>query len=163
MIEEPEITTTEAVPAAVIHVTVSRGRIQEVMGPAIQEVIAAAVDQGIGPRGPVFAHHLRLSAEEFDFEVGVPVDGTVAPAGRVKPGELPAATVARTVYHGPYEGLHEAWKEFGDLMKRDFGDRKEAAALQPARTLWERYVVGPESSPDPADWRTELNQPLVEA
>ena len=26
--------------------------------------------------------------------------------------------------------------------------------------LWECYTVGPESSPDSADWRTELNRPL---
>lgn len=163
MIENPEITTTEAQPAAVIHVTVPRNQIEEVMGPAIQEVLAAAIDQGVGPRGPVFAHHLRLSAEEFDFEVGVPVDGPVTAVGRVKPGELPAATVARAVYRGPYEGLHDAWKEFGDRMKEEFGDREDFGTLQPGPTLWERYVVGPESSPDPSDWRTELNQPLVEA
>lgn len=161
MLENPQIATTDAQPAAVIHVTVPRSRIQEVMGPAIQEVIAAATEQGVGPRGPVFAHHLRLSAEEFDFEVGVPVDGPVRPVGRVQPGQLPAATVARAVYRGPYEGLHDAWKEFGDRMKREFGDRKDVAKLRPGPTLWERYVVGPESSPDPSDWCTELNQPLV--
>lgn len=34
------------------------------------------------------------------------------PTGRVKPGELPAASkVARTVYHGSYEGLGAAWSE----------------------------------------------------
>ena len=162
MIETPEIITTEAQPAAVIHVTVLRNRIREVMGPAIEEVIGAVSDQGIGPRGPVFAHHLRLSAEEFDFEVGVPVDGSVTPVGRVKSGELPAATVARTVYRGPYEGLHAAWREFGERMRSGLGDGLEAEGLRPGPTLWERYVVGPETSPDPADWRTELNQPLVE-
>jgi len=26
--------------------------------------------------------------------------------------------------------------------------------------LWEVYVAGPESGPDPATWRTELNRPL---
>ena len=27
--------------------------------------------------------------------------------------------------------------------------------------LWERYLVGPETSLDPAHWRTELNEPLL--
>jgi len=27
--------------------------------------------------------------------------------------------------------------------------------------LWERYLTGPESNPDPATWRTELNRPLL--
>lgn len=50
-----------------------------------------------------------MDPDTFDFEVGVPVAAPVAAAGRVKPGELPAATVARTVYHGDYSGLGEAW------------------------------------------------------
>lgn len=40
----------------------------------------------------------------FDFEISVPVTSPVAAAGRVKPGQLPATKVARTIYHGPYEG-----------------------------------------------------------
>jgi hypothetical protein len=28
--------------------------------------------------------------------------------------------------------------------------------------LWERYVIGPEASADPAAWRTELSRQLVE-
>ena len=47
-------------------------------------------------------------------------------------------------------------------MQREFGDGAKVRALRPGPTLWERYVIGPESSPDPADWRTELVQPLVE-
>jgi hypothetical protein len=27
-------------------------------------------------------------------------------------------------------------------------------------SLWELYSVGPQSTPDPANWRTELNRPL---
>jgi len=29
-----------------------------------------------------------------------------------------------------------------------------------ADDLWEVYLVGPHSSADPANWRTELNRPL---
>ena len=32
---------------------------------------------------------------------------------------------------------------------------------RPAEDLWERYVKGPESGPDPAAYRTELNRPLA--
>jgi effector-binding domain-containing protein len=62
-------------------------------------------------------------------------------------------TVARTVHHGGYEGLPLAWGKFLAWVA-DGGHT-------PAPDLWERYLVGPESSPDPADWRTELNQPLL--
>jgi effector-binding domain-containing protein len=60
--------------------------------------------------------------------------------------------VARTVYHGDYEGLHGAWGEFEAWIAE--------SGHTSAADLWERYVVGPESSPDPANWRTELNRPL---
>ena len=70
------------------------------MGPAIAEVMAAVVAQGLAPAGPVFSHHLRMDPDTFDFEVGVPVKAPVSATGRVNASQLPAATVARTVYHG---------------------------------------------------------------
>jgi effector-binding domain-containing protein len=94
-----------------------------------------------------------MDPDIFDFEVGVPVAAPISVAGRVKPGHLPAATVARTVYHGGYEGLASAWGEFMAWIT--------AEGHMPAPNLWECYVAGPESSPDPANWRTELNRPLI--
>jgi effector-binding domain-containing protein len=123
------------------------------MGPGIQEVMGTLAAQGIQPAGPWFTHHLRMDPNTFDFEICVPVSRPVTAAGRVQPGELPAAKVARSVYHGPYEGLGAAW---GELMAW-----VSANGHTPRENLWERYVAGPESSPNPADWRTELNRPLA--
>ena len=61
--------------------------------------------------------------------------------------------VVRTVYHGAFEGLGAAWGEFGNWIA--------ANGHTPAEDLWECYVAGPEASPDPAHWRTELNRPLI--
>lgn len=154
MLETPHIAQAEPCQAAVIHVTIPRSEIQQVMGPAIHEVISAASAQGIGPIGPVFAHHLKTSAETFDFEVGVPVSGPVKASGRVKPGNLKGGRVARTVYQGNYDQLHAAWGQFGEWIR--------AQHVQTAPDLWEVYVKGPESDPDPASWRTELNKPLLD-
>jgi effector-binding domain-containing protein len=121
-------------------------------GPAVQELMATLADQGVKPVGAVFAHHLRMPPDMFDFELGVEVAAPVKAAGRVKPGQLPAAKVARTVYHGPYDGLPGAWGEFVTWMKANDHEQAE--------DLWEVYSVGPQSSPNPADWRTELNRPL---
>jgi effector-binding domain-containing protein len=154
MIDPPQIVQSNHVITAVIHLTVPRKDIQTVMGPAIAEVIAAASAQGAGPAGPVFSHHLKMDPEIFDFEVGVPVNTSVTEIGRVKPGELPATIVARTIYHGPYEGLGAAWAEFCAWTT--------ANGRKCASDLWEFYLSGPESSPDPSTWRTELDQPLLE-
>lgn len=136
-----------------MRVTVPRDKIQTVMGPGLQDVRAAVAAQGVSPTGPWFTHHLRMDPDIFDFEIGVPVAGPITPSGRVQPGQLPAAKVARTVYRGPYEGLGEAWAEFDAWI--------ESQGHTPAPDLWEIYVSGPETSPDPATWRTELNRPLI--
>lgn len=153
MIDTPQITQCSSQLAAVIHLTVPRTEIRSVMGPGISELMAAVGTQGITTAGPWFSHHLRMDAEIFDFEIGIPVTAPVCVAGRVEPGQLPAATVARTVYHGPYDGLGAAWGEFMDWIS--------AAGYRPGPDLWECYVTGPESNLDPANWRTELNRPLI--
>ena len=153
MIDTPLIVQTQAQLAAVIRLTIPRAEIQQVMGPAIGEVMGALAGQGIVPAGPVFSHHFRMDPATFDFEVGVPVASPVTEMGRVKRSQLPAALVARTVYRGPYEGLGQAWGEFETWL--------HAHGHTGAPNLWECYLAGPESSPDPANWQTQLNRPLA--
>lgn len=153
MIDTPQITQSTTQIAAVIRLTIPREQIQQEMGPAIGEVMGAVAAQGIGPIGPVFSHHFKMDPRLFDFEVGVPVAKPVTPTGRVQGSELPAAKVARTIYRGPYEGLGAAWGEFCNWVS--------ANGHTPGEGLWERYLAGPESSPDPTQWQTELNMPLV--
>jgi len=153
MLDTPQITQTAAQLTAIIHLTIPREEMRKVMGPGISELMAAVADQGIAPAGPWFTHHLRMDPAIFDFEIGVPVTAPVAAAGRVKPGQLPATKVARTIYHGPYEGLGAAWGEFIAWIA--------AKGHAPGPDLWECYVAGPESNPDPATFRTELNRPLT--
>jgi effector-binding domain-containing protein len=152
MLDKPRIVETTAQLTAIIRLTIPREQIRDVMGPGIAELMAAVAAQGVAPAGPIFTHHLRMDPKTFDFELGVPVTAPVSAAGRVKAGQLRAATVARTVYHGPYEGLGSAWAEFDAWIT--------AQGHTPAPELWECYVAGPESSSDAAHWRTELNRPL---
>ncbi len=152
MIDTPQIRDTDARLIAVIHLTVPRSEIQNVMGPGLHELTAAVAAQGIAVTGPWFTHHLWIEPATFDFEIGVPVAAPVAPAGRVRPARRPALRVARTVYRGPYEGLAPAWGEFDAWIV--------AHGHTPAGDLWECYAAGPESGPDPATWRTELERPL---
>ena len=153
MIDAPEIVLLATQEAAVIPFRIPRAQIREVMGPGIQELRATLAAQGLAPAGPVFSHHFRLDPEVFDFEVGIPVVRPVKAQGRVRPGRLPAATVARTTFRGPYEGLGPAWGAFDAWLA--------AEGHQAAQDLWECYRLGPESDPDPAAWETDLVRPLV--
>ena len=153
MIDTPEIVTTQAQKTACIHLVVARDQIRHVMGPGLAEVTAALQAQGISPVGPWFTHHLRKPADTFDFEICVPIEGDVTPVGRVVPGTLPATTVARTIYRGPYEGLGGAWAQFQNWIFTN--------GYEPAAELWERYLSGPGSGSDPSKWETELNRPVT--
>ena len=152
MLDTPQILQIARQLTAVIHLTVPREEIRRVMGPGLTELRNALAAQGVTPTGAWFTHHLRMDPAVFDFEIGLPVPVVVAAAGRVKAGYLPAATVARTVYRGPYEGLANAWGEFEAWIA--------ANGHTPCPDVWECYVAGPEASPDSADYRTELNHPL---
>ncbi len=153
MIDTPQITHTTAQLTAIIHLTIPKAEMRHVFGPAIGELMATLAAQGIAPAGPVFDHYLKITPDMFDFELGVPVSKPVVAAGRVRPSLWPAMKVARTVYHGPYEGLPAAWGEFMGWIKTE--------AHMPAADLWQLYITHADANPDPATWRTELNRPLA--
>ncbi|MEO6447137.1 MAG: GyrI-like domain-containing protein [Gemmatimonadaceae bacterium] len=153
MIDTPQVVQTTARHTACIHLTVPRGEMMHVFGPAIQELVAVLSAQGMPPTEAAFAHHFSITPDTFDFEVGFPTARPVTAVGRVTAGEWPAMKAARTVYHGPYEGLPSAWGEFEKWMKQE--------RLSTADDLWEHYVVGPQSSPDSSTWNTELTRPLT--
>lgn len=155
MIDPPQLAESVARPTAVIPIVVPRGEIGQVMAAAIGELMAAVRAQGLVPAGPLYSRHTRIDPEVFDFEIGIPLRGQITGTGRVRPGQLPAARVARTTYTGPYEGLGAAWEAFDDWIV--------AQGETPGPELWEVYIVGPESRPDPATWRTELWRPITPA
>jgi len=153
MIDTPHVTHTAEAPMAFIHLTIPRAEIRSVMGPGLEQLRTVLATNGMTPLGPWFTHHRRMDPAVFDFEICLPTSGPIAPSGRVQAGRLPGVTVARTVLHGGYEGLADAWGRLDAWIV--------AQGHRPAGDLWERYVIGPETSADPADWRTELDRPLL--
>lgn len=154
MIETPQIVRIESRLTAVISIKVPRKEMPEVFGQGVDELMAVLAQQGIAPTGALFAHHFSIAPEVFDFEIGVPTGEPVVTTGRVHASAWPTMRVARTIYHGPYDGLPDAWGTFMEWV--------ELQGHEPEPDVWECYLSGPESSTDPADWRTELNRPLVE-
>jgi effector-binding domain-containing protein len=153
VIETPQLVDAPMQLVAIVHIETPRTKMQQVMGPGIGEVMSAVKAQGIGPSGPWFAHHLKMTPDAFDFDICVPVSSPVSAVGRVKSWQRPALKVVRTLFHGPYEGLGAAWHEFSKWT--------EAKGYKTAGDLYECYMVGPETSVDSADWRTELSRPVI--
>jgi hypothetical protein len=60
MLENPHITQTATRLTAVIHLTIPKEEIRNVMGPGLGELMATIAAQGIKPAGPWFDHHFRL-------------------------------------------------------------------------------------------------------
>ena len=116
MIDTPQIVETTSQLTACIHLTVPREEIRKVMDPGLSEIMGVLVDQGIEPSGPWFTHHFKIEPGIFNFEICVPVESRISPAGRVQAGEWPGMTVARTVYQGPYGGLGSAWGQFNEWI-----------------------------------------------
>ena len=153
MLDRPQFIQTDEQLTAVIHLTIPRAEISNVMGPAIAEIMSTIAAQGGALTGPCFSYHQKRPSDTFDFEAGFPVSRPITPAGRVKMSKLPATKIVRTTYQGGYEGLCEAWGEFCAWI--------ETEGLNAQDSLWECYLSGPETSPEPDKWRTELNRPLT--
>ena len=154
MIDTPTILQTEKQLTAAIRLTIPRSEMQHVMGPGIGELMATVAAQGKSLSRPWFTRHFRMTPEQFDFEICVPISEPIVPAGRVVNSFLPASKVARTIYHGPFEELGSAWGEFGTWI--------ENAGHKEDEWLWETYLTDPSENPDPSTWQTELTRPLVE-
>lgn len=152
MATTPEITRTAAQPAAVVHLRVSLAALRAEVGPAVRDLLTTVAAQGVTPAGPWFTHYLASDGDTLECEIGIPTARPVASAGRVRPGELPAATVARCVHAGPRAGLGAAWTELNAWVKTQ--------GRAPRTDYWERYLLGPEATLDQSQWRTELNRPL---
>ncbi len=162
MIDDPKIVETESQMAAVIHLTMPRAKILGRIPPAIEELVKVIQEQGQTVAGPMFTHSLTCSTEQFDLQVGFLVDVPVSQSGRVKPGELLATRVARTVYHGGYEGLAGARSEFGRRMQKEWVRELAQEGLEAGLGFWNSYVAGPEAGDDPSGRGTELSMRLVD-
>ncbi|MER7244050.1 MerR family transcriptional regulator [Kribbella sp. NPDC000426] len=72
--------------------------------------------------------------------------------GRVQPVELPAAELAVTIHSGPHDDIDVTYGRLGSWVHDH--------ALAVAGPVQETYTVGPQDSPDPSTWRTEVAWPI---
>ena|SRR5256714_2237310 len=151
--DKPYNARFEAQTVARIHVVTPRQEIQSAMMIAMGELSAALEAAGLSRTGPWFAHFHRRPSDTFDFDVCYPINKAIPYTGKVENAEIPATDVIRTVHHGDYAKLPQAWHDFVDWVS--------ANGIQTREDGFEVYTVGPNENQDPDCWRTELNIPLA--
>lgn len=78
-------------------------------------------------------------------------------AGRAQSSRLPSGAMAHSCHVGPYEELFAAWREFDEWFSSDEASKLN---LKKGATLFEIYAIGPETTENANEWRTELYQTL---
>ncbi|HEY6012367.1 MAG TPA: GyrI-like domain-containing protein [Candidatus Limnocylindrales bacterium] len=110
---------------------------------------------GVPPAGHPFVIYHAFGPIEMDAEVCVPIAGPATATGRIGSRQIPAATVARTLHVGPYEELGAAYRALTEWI--------EGNGFEASGPVQERYLNGPGEGVAPADFRTEVEIPVVRA
>ena len=136
-----------------VRSTVPREQLMTAQGSAMADLYAALKAHDAEPAGPPYVRY-HTFAEETDVEIGVPVTGA-----ELATGTLPGGPAAVHTHLGGHDRLGEAYEELGAAV--------QASGLAAAGPGWEVYhwidlrdEPNPAAWPAPADWRTDLVQPL---
>lgn len=145
-------TTLEAQPVLFCKGRASMADIATLLGQLLPKVFGYATESGATMVGPPFVRYVELSADEIALEAGMPVAPGAVGKGDIELGELPAGPVASTVHTGPYDGLTEAHQ----ALQAWLGENGVESGGAP----WEVYLTDPGEVPNPADWKTQVLQPI---
>jgi DNA-binding transcriptional MerR regulator len=119
--------------------------------------IGAAEIEPSGPAGALYTPE-KLDDDQENLELFVPVaEPPYIPTAErdLSIGEVPAATVAVLVHVGDYDSMGDTYRTLGAWIGRH--------AEPSGERIREWYVVGPEDTPNPAQYRTEIAWPIKRA
>jgi effector-binding domain-containing protein len=145
-----------------VRQTVPISDLTQAQGESLRELSRLLRVRGVAPAGPPFVRYHTFGDTETDVEVGVPVAGDVDGDGDggVAQGELPGGRAIVTVHLGAHDRLAEAYQAIAETLP-SHGTAAGAA--------WEVYEwidlssePDPSAWPAPADWRTQIVQPIAE-
>lgn len=125
------------------------------VGESCEKLFARLSLLEVPPNGAPFVIYHAFGPGDIDAEVCAPALHPVAGSGEMEFRVLPAATVARTVHTGPYDGLGAAYTELTEWI----GDHGFESAGPPR----ERYLTEPGPNLAPADYVTEIEFPVTPA
>ena len=132
--------------------TVKMAEISGYMDRAFQIVAAELKEAGAAPTGPPRAVYRDVTAETADVTAGFPVASPVSTVGETEVVALPAGEAIEATHEGPYDTLTQTYEQLMTYVAEQ--------RLTPASVVWEEYLVGPDTEPDPQKWRTRIVFPL---
>jgi effector-binding domain-containing protein len=147
-------------PVLSVRAAARTAELTAAQGQRLRELWSSIQTRGLAPVGPPFVRYHTFGEVETDLEVGIPVAEATAGNGRVASGELPGGAAIVTWHIGAHDRLGEAYGRIASWLKEHSRDT--------AGTAWEVYWwIDPNTEPDPsswpppAEWRTELIQPIM--
>jgi effector-binding domain-containing protein len=152
MFSKCEIRKQPVQPVMSIRTRTAVQDLPQVLGKAFGDVAMAVGEQGQQPQGPPFVAYYNMDMQSLDIEVGFPVAKTLQAKGDVKPGDIPAGSVATTVYTGPYgDGMKAAY----EALSKHVEEKKQV----PTGVVYEIYLNSPMDTP-PEKLQTQIVFPL---
>jgi effector-binding domain-containing protein len=110
-------------------------------------------ERGVEPCGPPFARFYSVEESRVDVDAGFPVEMEVPRRWRIRCSHLPGGP-ALTLWHtGPYDRMASAYDAIDGWLKNH--------GRVPNGAPWEVFYTDPEEVPNPAEWRTQIIQPML--
>jgi effector-binding domain-containing protein len=142
-------------PVVSIRDRVAASDMPAFIGRAFGELYGRLQVLAVPPTGEPLVLYHEFGPDGIDAEVCVPYAGDITASGRIASRVLPAATVAETLHVGPYDELPAAYAALSGWIAEH--------GLESVGPVRERYLNAPGPGVSPADYRTVIQMPIVEA
>ncbi|MFD6066098.1 GyrI-like domain-containing protein [Amycolatopsis lurida] len=149
-----ELTELEALTAAHLRRHTTIADIGECVGAGYETLYAFVAEAGTAPSGPPQAAYRGdfLPGERLDLDLYLPIPGGLPAQGDIDIVTLAGGPAVRTSHHGPYDEISAAYEAVYEWVRE--------SGRQPAGAPRELYLRGPDSTPDPALYVTDVVLPL---
>ena len=137
--------------ALVIRRKTSAAEIAKALGECLPAVFAFAQKHGIAFASPPLTRYVEMGRGLWTIEAGFAIAAPHAGEGDIIATELPGGKAAVAIHEGTYETLGETHA----AIERWLDERKLTAGAP-----WEVYLTDPATTPNPAEWQTEVVYPL---
>lgn len=140
-------------PIVGMHEVVAMSDLTDFFGRAFEAAAAELARLGEAPAGPPVALYRGVVAEKVDVVAGFPVRRSLTPAAGLVGETLPGGVLVEAIHTGPYDDLGTTYTGLSEWFAEQ--------GLTASDAMWEEYLVGPESTPDPSRWQTRIVYPVA--